>query len=166
MLFAFCPVCGKELMNLIDGRFRRRQCGECGYVQYRNPTVGVAVILMEKERILLVKRKGSYAGAWCIPCGHVEWDEDVREAAIREMHEETGLTVELDPVFEALSNFHDEKHHTVGVWFLGKRVSGVLSPGSDAVQAKYFPLDNLPENMAFPTDREICQKLLDSTECP
>jgi hypothetical protein len=36
---------------------------------------------------------------------------------------------------------------------------GHLQPGSDAQDAKFFPLDALPENMAFPTDLLICEKL-------
>lgn len=51
----------------------------------------VAVILMQTDKILLVRRAGSYADRWCIPCGYVEWDEDVRQTAAREMKEETGL---------------------------------------------------------------------------
>ncbi len=159
MLFKFCPMCRTKLDPGKDGPFHRRQCNRCGYTQYRNPTVGVAVILLEKGQILLVKRKGSYAGSWCIPCGHVEWDEDIRLAAVREMKEETGLNVEVKTVFDVLSNFHDDKHHTVGVWFMGKKISGTLYPGSDASQAEFFPLTDLPGDMAFPTDRHICGKL-------
>ena len=63
---------------------------------FRNPTAGVAVIILEDGKILLGRRsRGRYKGAWCIPCGHVEWGEDVRCAARREFLEETGLEVEL-----------------------------------------------------------------------
>ena len=51
--------------------------------------------MLRGDKILLVQRKGSYAGQWCIPCGHVEWDEDLREAACREFQEETGLAITL-----------------------------------------------------------------------
>jgi hypothetical protein len=42
---------------------------------------------------------------------------------------------------------------------MGKLSGGVLQPGSDAREAKFFALDSLPEKMAFPTDLLICQKL-------
>ena len=153
-------MCGTHLTAVKDEDKIRPKCGTCGYIQYRNPTVGVAVIIMEDDRLLLVKRRRSYEGKWCIPCGHVEWDEDIRETARRELKEETGLDVEVGEVFEVHSNFHDPDHQTVGVWFLGKVRGGTLSAGSDSLEAKFFKLDEIPdESMAFPTDLMVCEKL-------
>ena len=159
MNYRFCPHCGDSLTVDRKSEGQRNYCLKCGFIHYKNPTVGVAVIILQQDQVLLIKRRGSYDGMWCIPCGHVEWDEDIRICARRELREETGLEVKLGPVFDVHSNFHDPEHQTVGVWFLGRLIGGQLQPGSDAREADFFALEALPERMAFPTDLMICEKL-------
>lgn len=159
--FLYCSACGGRLEPLtVDGAsIVHKRCGVCRRIAYRNPAVGVAVILEEKGRILLGRRKrGPYAGRWCIPCGYVEWDEDIREAAKREALEETGLAVEVGDVFAVHSNFHDRSRQTVGVWFRGRIIGGTLQPGDDLDQVDFFALDRIPD-LAFPTDELVLSSL-------
>lgn len=151
----FCPRCGGRLEGQLRGDRVRPHCTECGRAVFHNPAVGVAVLLQRGEEVLLARRSRSYAGMWCIPCGYVEWDEDIRAAAVREMAEETGLIVELTEVVAVHSNFHDANQHTVGVWFGGSVLDGDLQPGDDVDAVAWFGLDALPDALAFPTDELV-----------
>jgi 8-oxo-dGTP diphosphatase len=157
--FRFCPYCAAELRDRPEGAISRRICVGCGFVQYRNPVVGVAVIVLRDGRVLLGRRGSSYRGQWCIPCGYVEWDEAIEDAGRREFLEETGLEVRLVRVFSVHSNFHNPRSHTVGVWYLGEETGGRLRAGDDLDAVDFFDLDALPEPLAFPTDRLVLEQL-------
>ncbi len=157
----FCYRCGGQLKKVIRGTAERLQCTQCGTVSYENPIVGVAgIMLSDKGEILLVRRAPGidYAGLWCIPCGYVEYDEDVRDAVVREVKEETGFDIVPGEVFAVHSNFHNPRQHTVGIWFLATLTGGSPQAGDDADELGWFSLDDIPP-LAFPTDELVLDKL-------
>jgi ADP-ribose pyrophosphatase YjhB (NUDIX family) len=97
---------------------------------------------------------------WSVPAGFVDYGEEIRRAAARELEEETGLIAEIGEVAHVASNFHDPSKLTVGVWFWGRVVGGRLQAGDDADDVGYFPLDDLPD-LAFHTDVELLGSLAD-----
>ncbi|QZY56848.1 NUDIX hydrolase [Crassaminicella profunda] len=157
MKYCYCPKCGGRLINKMHDK-NRPVCSKCGFIFYQNPVVGVAAIVIKDDKILLGRRTNSYRGEWCIPCGYVEWDEDVYEAAKREFLEETGLIIDINRVYNVHSNFHNPEKQTVGIWFVAKAIGGNLKADDDLDKVGYFYFDELPK-LAFPTDEKIIHQL-------
>ncbi len=158
MRYSYCPTCGGKLEPDAAGSSSNPRCSACYRVFYQNPAVGVAAIVLREKKILLGKRNGSYAGKWCIPCGYVEWDEDVYEAVKRECREETGFVVRVERVYAVHSNFHDPLQHTVGVWFMTSEAGGALQAGDDMAEVAFFRFAEVPP-LAFPTDIVVLDRL-------
>ena len=126
--------------------------------------VGVAAVIQDATgRVLLVQRvEGQFgAGLWCLPCGYLEWGEDVREAAAREALEEAGVAVEIGDVVQVAVNRHVPDQPTVGIWFSARLLDPDVEPcaGDDAVAVGWFD-PATPPPLAFPTDRPVLANLV------
>ncbi|SRR6266567_325673 len=126
------------------------------------PLVGVGAIIIESTRVLLVKRAHPPLQAqWSIPGGVLEVGELVREAAIREAREETGLIVEPEDllgVYDRILRDPEKRvqYHYVLIDFLCRRVAGDLAAASDAAEVRWFAREELPAlNLAEDTQDVI-----------
>ncbi|HET6349704.1 MAG TPA: NUDIX hydrolase [Candidatus Krumholzibacteria bacterium] len=146
----FCEVCGGPMTVRTIDHHERAVCERCGHVAYRNPAPAAGVVLVEAGGLLLVQRKFEpRAGRWTLPAGFVEYDEHVEQCAIRETLEETGLRVELTRLFGAYMAMDDPRVQVVLLLYLARRVGGELRAGDDASDARFFPLDATPDDIAF-----------------
>ena len=140
----------------------RREYPEC-------PLVGVGAIIVQDGRVLLVRRgQAPLLGEWSLPGGVLECGETLRQAAVRETREETGLAVEADDllgVYERVTR--DEaarvRYHYVLIDFLCRRTGGELKAASDAADVHWFTLSEL-DSLGLPQDtREVIRKGFDRT---
>ena len=144
----YCLSCGGKLSEKPDENNRiRRYCPACGWTYYANPIPASAfVVLGDKHELLLIKRRNEpKPGSWALPSGYVEIDETAAECAVSELKEETGLDGE---VLEFLGYFFQDSSiykRVITFGFLMKVTGGFLQPGDDALDARYFPIDELPE---------------------
>ncbi|HDO31010.1 MAG TPA: NUDIX hydrolase [Desulfobacteraceae bacterium] len=111
---------------------------------YKNPVPTVDIIIEINGGIVLIERKNPPHG-WAIPGGFVDYGESFERAAVREALEETGLEVTLVRQFHTYSDpARDPRQHTASTVFIA-RASGRPHGSDDAVQARIFTRDTLPD---------------------
>lgn len=88
---------------------------------------GIGVILIRNRKVLMGKRINSHAPKYSIPGGHIEIGESFEEAAIREVKEETGITIKKPKVISVSNNletYETENIHYVSIILLATDFSG------------------------------------------
>jgi len=106
------------------------------------PLVGVGGVVVDEGRVLLVRRgREPLKGQWSLPGGLLEIGESLTGGVVREVKEETGLTVEPLELIELLDRIHRERervrYHYVIADYLCRVVSGELNAASDADEAQW-----------------------------
>lgn len=148
----FCPRCARPL-TLLE---RRVECGACGFVHYANPIPAVAALVLDDVGRLLLARRAEepYAGRWDTPGGFLEEGEHPVEALVRELAEETGLTVRVGAlvgVFPDAYGAGPDAVEIVNLVWEAEIVSGEPAPADDVSELGWFALDALPaeDELAF-----------------
>lgn len=150
--YRFCPRCAAKLLRReIDGHQRLVcEASDCDFVFYHNPIPGAGVIIYTEQGLLLVKRAHPpRIGSWCLPAGYMEWDESPARTAVRETLEETGLIIEIDSLFNVYSGDDDPRTNAILILYEAHIVGGELQAGDDAMEAAFFSLNGIPEDIAF-----------------
>lgn len=155
--YKFCPRCGNDLkQEFIDNKDRLACTNEqCDFIYYHNPVPAAGAIVIKDRKILLVKRAVMpRVGWWCIPAGFMEWSEHPTQTAVREVHEETGLDIELKSLFDIYSGNDDPRMNALLILYLASEIGGELAPADDAQDAGFFGFDELPGKIAFISHRQ------------
>lgn len=131
------------------------------------PLVGVGAVVQRGRRILLIRRANEPGrGLWSIPGGLVEVGETLREAARREVEEETGIKVKIGELLDVTENIIvDEngrvKFHYVLIDFRAEPASGdeKLTPSSEALEARWFTPEEMKGLPLTRTVRRLLKKM-------
>jgi 8-oxo-dGTP diphosphatase len=135
--------------------------------EYPRPMVTVDVVVFnsqtEQLHVLLIQRaQEPFQGAWALPGGFVDMDESLEEAAGRELAEETGLEgVNLEQLQTYGDPNRDPRGRVISVAycaFLASEQTVSIQEGSDASQARWLPVDELP-NLAFDHSKILADAL-------
>lgn len=117
--------------------------------QSLRPIVATIGVLFKDGKVLLVRRANPPdAGRWGFPGGKIERGETVKDAAVRELYEETSIVSKAFKTFNAVDAFDFDssgklRHHFVLVAVLCIWVSGDPLAGDDALEANFFDIKDL-----------------------
>jgi 8-oxo-dGTP diphosphatase len=159
----FCPTCGHPLTDATRYGKERRVCTACGFVHFRDPKVAAVVLITEGGRVLMVKRGvDPQMGKWALPAGYIDYGEDPREAATREVEEETGLVVRITRLIDVLGpDERGESPASIVILFEGERLGGTLGAHDDVEQVAFFAPDEIPmDEIAFESTRLLLARWL------
>jgi len=113
------------------------------------PIAGVGIVCFQGDDVLLIKRgKPPRAGGWSLPGGRQKLGETVRECALRELVEETGVEAAIGPLVDVVDSMTRDgegglEYHYTLVDFRADWISGEPRAGSDAADARWFAPDEL-----------------------
>jgi len=146
--FSYCPMCGTHTeAGFIEGK-SRRFCTNCGFVDYKNPLPVALAIPVRDNKFLLIKRgMAPKKGAWGFPSGFIESGETPKEACLRELQEETGLTGEILKLVD-VTRLEDKEVYgdMLIVMYLVKVAPGEPSAANtETEEAKFFNANELPD---------------------
>jgi 8-oxo-dGTP diphosphatase len=132
-------------------------------VSETHPTPGAGALIIEDGRMLLIRRgRGAYVGHWAVPGGRQRRGEKTREAAAREVREETGVVVEVGDMVWAgdiLDDADPPAYHYTVVDFAATPIGGDLVAGDDAAEARWVPLSEVRSLLLTPTMVDLLDRL-------
>lgn len=161
MTLKYCSQCGQPLqLTIPDGDNRPRfVCPNCGAIHYQNPRIIASCLAHWEDKVLWIRRaRDPRHGFWHIPAGFMECDESLHEAAIRELQEEAGVSIDKDQL----------TLYTVGtllftnqvyVVFRAPLASPIIQAGIEALEADLFAEHEVPwEQLAFPVIKDLFRR--------
>jgi ADP-ribose pyrophosphatase YjhB (NUDIX family) len=166
--FRFCPLCGERLAPKPSPPDAGRPACPAGhFIHYDNPPTTVQAWIERDthagtggEYLILKRNEEPFAGEWDLPGGFVEMGESPSDAVVREVAEETRLTVVPVEVIGAFtSEYGDTGNHTVDIAYRCRLDGGdFLLDRVEKSDAAWKRLDEMPK-LAFAGERQALETL-------
>lgn len=159
----FCPKCGGKLAEawIEAEETTQQQCQQCSAIHYKNSKPTSSVLAIKDDKVLLIKRGiEPYKGWWDIPGGFLNSGEHPEDGAKREFLEETGLEVRLTKMLGFwMDTYGPIDIDILNILYAAEVTGGIEQPSTDAVEIGWFPLNQLPEKIAFDWSRSAIMSL-------
>ena len=108
-----------------------------------SPVPAVGVVCLRGDEVLLIRRgTPPRQGEWSLPGGRIEPGERAVDAALRELHEETGVEAEITGLIAVVDGlFPEAGRHYVLIDYAARWLAGEPVAGDDAVEARFVSLE-------------------------
>lgn len=158
----FCVYCGGPIVKKKEDLVWRDFCAGCRCFFYDNPLPVVSAIVDVSRQILLVKRdRAPFKGRWCLPTGFAEAGENIEQAVLRELREETGVRGRISRLLDVDSYKSRFYGDLIFLTFVVEKTAGKVAAGDDSARAKFFAIDRIPP-LAFRSNRRAVSTYIKS----
>ena len=163
MTYTFCPHCGAPLADRIKFGRVRRVCRYCGFIHFADPKVAVAALVSNGNRVLLVRRAAvPRIGFWALPAGYMDADELPEEAVVREVSEETGLTIRVLGLHGIAPLAGWAERRGILLLYTAQPVAGD-STADDVSEVRWFEPEKVPwSELAFESTAQFLREWISS----
>jgi len=115
----------------------------------------VGVVCFKDDCVLMIQRgKAPRKGEWSIPGGHIETGESQKDAALRELWEETSITAKLGPKIATIPACFEGKNYVLHD-YMATWLSGTPKAGDDAADCAFIPITKIPDMALWDKTREL-----------
>ena len=155
-VWRYCGTCGRKLEQCDDGERDRPYCADCRRFYYRNPLPAACCFVQREDGALLFAERGvePCKGMWSLPGGFIEVGETTEEAALRELHEETGLRAQGLRLLGVSSKQGSVTEGIIVIGYIVEGWSGEPCADSDVASLRFFTKEERPR-LAFSVHRHL-----------
>jgi ADP-ribose pyrophosphatase YjhB (NUDIX family) len=130
------------------------------YRQTRGMTLGTRTVVLRNADAEVMLVRHAYVPGWLLPGGGVERGETLAAAALRELREEAGLVAEEEPQLHGIFlNDAQFRGDHVACFIVRRFRAEGFTPGVEIAEARFFPVDRLPDGTTGGTRRRLAEVL-------